>query len=226
LNLQEGGPVANDVPIKKLILVPSVITLAITLLRLAGELMHWSPTFFNRNAGGGGALVGIAWLVPVFGIYFGLKLADAGQGPSGVGSALGYSALGFAVVPLLGFGAVRLGLPAQGFAAFGTFVALSILGAVIAYRGWPALGQTLLAYGFAARIPVAIVMFFAILGSWGTHYDVSPPNFPDMSPIAKWLLIGVLPQLTIWIWFTIAAGAIFGAIGVAATGRTRRPAAA
>ena len=59
----------NDVSIKKLILVPALITLAVTLLRLTGELMHWSKALFNPAAGGGGALVGIAWLVPVFGIY-------------------------------------------------------------------------------------------------------------------------------------------------------------
>jgi hypothetical protein len=218
--------VANEVPIKKLILVPSVITLVVTLLRLAGELLHWSPALFSPKAGGGGAIVGIAWLVPVFGVYFGLKLASAGHGPAAVGPAILYSILGFALMPALGFGAVKLGLPAQGFAAFGTFVVLSVLGAVVAYRAWPALGQTLLAYGLAARVPVAIVMLFAILGSWGTHYDAPPPNLPEMNAIAKWFLIGLLPQLTIWIWFTIAAGAIFGTLAVAATGRGRRPATA
>jgi hypothetical protein len=217
---------ANDVPIKKLILVPSVITLAVTLLRLAGELMHWSPVLFNPKAGGGGAIVGIAWLVPVFGIYFGLKLASAGQGPSAVGPAIGYSFLGLALMPAGGFAAVKLGLPAQGFSTFGVFVVLSVIGAVVAYRSWPALGRTLLAYGVAARVPVAIVMFFAILGRWGTHYDVAPPNFPEMNAIAKWFFIGLVPQLTIWIWFTIAGGAIFGAIAVAATGRARRSATA
>jgi hypothetical protein len=35
--------------IGKLILVPSVITLAVTLLRLVGELQGWSPTLFNRG---------------------------------------------------------------------------------------------------------------------------------------------------------------------------------
>src|SRR5258707_14938856 len=75
----------NDVSIKKLILVPALITLAVTLLRLTGELMHWSKALFNPAAGGGGALVGIAWLVPVFGVYFGLKLAGAGLAPAAVG---------------------------------------------------------------------------------------------------------------------------------------------
>jgi hypothetical protein len=106
------------------------------------------------------------------------------------------------------------------------FVAISILGALVAVRGWPALGRTLLAYGLAARIPVAIVMLFAILGNWGTHYDVAPPGFPEIGPISKWLLIGVLPQLTIWIWFTIAVGALFGGIAVAIRSRAGRPATA
>ena len=44
--------------------------------------------------------------------------------------------------------------------------------------GWPALFKVLVAYGYAARIPVAIVMFFALHGHWGTHYDVLPPNTP------------------------------------------------
>jgi hypothetical protein len=69
-------------------------------------------------------------------------------------------------------------------------------------------------------------MLAAILGNWGTHYDVAPPNFPAMSPLAKWLLIGLMPQMTIWIWFTIAAGALLGAITAAVTARSRRPALA
>src|SRR5260221_9558181 len=118
---------ANDVSIKKLILVPAVITLAVTLLRLAGELMHWSPALFNTAAGGGGALVGISWLVPVFGIYFGLKLASAGQAPAAAGPAIGYSVLRFGLVPALGIGAVKLGgIPDQSSSAFPVFVVLSI----------------------------------------------------------------------------------------------------
>ncbi len=46
----------------RLILVPAIVTLAVTLLRLVGELQDWSPRLFSKEAGGGGALVGIAWL--------------------------------------------------------------------------------------------------------------------------------------------------------------------
>ena len=72
----------------RLILVPALITLAVTLVRLAGELSRWSPSLFNREPGGPGALVGIVWLIPVFGIYFALRLARAGEKPTGVGRTL------------------------------------------------------------------------------------------------------------------------------------------
>jgi hypothetical protein len=62
----------------RLILVPALITLAVTGLRVIGELQHWSPRLFNPSAGGGGALVGIVWLPIIFGPYFALKLSGTG----------------------------------------------------------------------------------------------------------------------------------------------------
>jgi hypothetical protein len=217
---------ANAVETRKLILVPAVITLAVSLLRLLGELMHWSTRLFNPAAGGGGAIVGIAWLVLLFGIYFALKLAAAGERPAGVGPAIGYPLLGFALVPAAGFAAAALGAPRGSAPLLGVIVVASIVGAFVAFRGWPALGRTLLAYGLAARIPVIVIMLFAILGNWGTHYDVGPSATAMMGPIPKWLLIGVVPQLTIWIWFTIAVGALVGGITLAIRDRVGRPATA
>jgi hypothetical protein len=214
----------DNATIKKLVLVPAVITLAVTLLRLVGELQHWSTLFFNPAAGGGGAIVGIAWLVPVFGVYFALKLVDAGERPAGAGPGIGYPLLGFALLPAAGFTAVALGAPPNSLPLFAVFVVGSIVGALLAFRGWPGLGRTLFVYGLLARIPVAAVMLLAILGSWGTHYDVAPPGLPEMSPFLKWVLIGLLPQLTIWIWFTMAVGGLVGGITAAVKG-PRRPAA-
>ena len=216
---------ANEVETRKLILVPALITLAVTLLRLTGELLHWSKMLFNPAPGGGGAIVGIAWLVPVFGIYFGRKLAKAGLAGA-PGPAIGYALLGLLITPIGGFTAGRLGLPQQSLRTLGVFVVLSIVGAAIAYRGWPALGRVLLAYGLAARIPVALVMLAAMFGNWRTHYDLPPPDFPAMSTLAKWVIIGLLPQMTIWIWFTIALGGLCGALAAAVAGRARRPAMA
>ena len=67
----------NTPDIKQLITIPAIITLAVTLLRLAGEFMNLPAWLANKEAGGPGALIGIAWLAPVFGVYFAGKLADA-----------------------------------------------------------------------------------------------------------------------------------------------------
>ena len=212
----------DAVPVRKLILIPAVITLAVTLLRLLGERQGWSPFLFNRAAGGGGALVGIAWLVIFFGAWFAWKLLAEGQAPAGPWRPLGHALVGLAIVLGLSFGAQALKLP--NFGQFGVFVVASIVALFVAMRGWPALGRTLVAYGLAARIPVAIVMLFAIFGSWGTHYDVAPPDFPAMGPAQKWFWIGLLPQLTIWMGFTVVVGMFFG--GLVAAARRPRPAVA
>ncbi len=58
----------SDLNVKRLIMVPALIALAITIVRLVGELAGGPSTLFNRAPGGGGALVGIVWLVPIFGV--------------------------------------------------------------------------------------------------------------------------------------------------------------
>ncbi len=197
------------------ILVPALITLAVTILRLVGELQGWSPALFNRSAGGGFALVGISWLVLVFGAWFGAQLAGEGKGPDSAAKSLGIY-----VAALLAFAAIMFGLlKAFGMPTglLGAFVVGSAVSLWIASRTWPALFSTLFKYAFAARIPVVIVMFFAIMGSWGTHYDVvgtgpAAEQLMAMSPVMRWVLIGVLPQLTLWIAFTVAVGGIAASI--------------
>ena len=48
----------SKLAVGRLVLWPALITLGITLLRLAGELLEWSPRLFNRDAGGGAATDG------------------------------------------------------------------------------------------------------------------------------------------------------------------------
>src|SRR5262249_11842364 len=154
-------------------------TLAVTLLRLVGELQKWSPRFFSREAGGAGALVGIVWLVPVFGIYFAIWLIQAGYGPGCCGGGLGFakSRLGCAT-PLI-VTLFKLALPIVATIVLTNVV--SFLPLWIAYRGWPELGNVEVLYGLAARIPVAILMFVAMAANWGTHYELGPPGFPEMN---------------------------------------------
>jgi len=208
---------------RDLVLVPAIITLAVTVLRLVGELQQWSPRLFSRAGGGGGALVGISWLPLIFGAYFAARLARAGDGPERAGRAIALALIGLALVPASVFAAGALKVPQLGRIVIACIAFL--VGGGVASRGWPALGRTLLVYGLAARIPVALLMLPAIIGKWGTHYDALPPNFPAMGPVATWALIGLFPQMTLWIGWTLVAGGLTGAI-TAALMRGRRPAVA
>ncbi len=219
-------PDKDAVPPRQLILVPAIVTLAVTLLRLVGELQDWSPRLFNRQAGGGFALVGIVWLVFVFGAWFAWKLLDAGYFPDSAWRPLLYGIVGLALSAVVI--AVMPSVKPPILAQLLIFSVVSLVSLFIAWKGWPALGRTLVAYGLAARIPVVIVMLVAILGNWGTHYDVSPPpppdgspGFPEMGPMQKWFWIGLIPQLTGWMGFTVVFGMIFGGFVAAARARKR-----
>ena len=215
-------PQENPVSISRLILVPALITLGITILRVVGELLQWSKLFFNPAPGGGAAIVGISWLPIIFGIYFALKLADAGERPASLGKAVGFTLLGLVV--FVGGGVLFAMSEKGGYGLLAGGVALIIVSMVIPLAGWSKLTKTLLAYGYAARIPVAVLMIFAIHGSWGTHYDGAPPGFPEMAWLPKWFLIGFLPQMTIWIGFTVIVGSLLGIAAVAIARRGKAPA--
>src|SRR5262249_36648034 len=77
---------ANEPGLLRMIAVPALISLAVTLLRLTGELEHWSPKWFSSETGGIAPsgmswLIGISWLAVPFGAYFGFRLVAAGRGP-------------------------------------------------------------------------------------------------------------------------------------------------
>jgi hypothetical protein len=195
----------------QLILVPALITLAVTLIRLVGELSRWSPSLFNREPGGPGALVGIVWLIPVFGIYFALRLVRAGDGPSSAGRAIGWAALAFALNTAALIVTVKL-FPASPVVQLGIFTLSSWLAIAVARPGWPTLCRVLLAYGLAARIPVLAVMFLAIFLKWDSHYAKPRPDFPPMGQWGLFFWTALLPQMSVWIYLTIVGGILFGSL--------------
>lgn len=198
----------------QLILVPSLITLAITVLRLVGELQHWPKLLFNTSAGGGFAIIGISWLPFIFGPYFAMKLAGVGEGPSSKGKVIGFAILGFVMMVI---GGILANAPAIQFPGK-TLIGVVIMagGGLLPLFAWPSLFRVLLAYAFAARIPVAILMYFALSGNWETHYSALPPNYNG--PVELWpkyVYIGLFPQLIIWPAFTTIVGSLFGGIVMA-----------
>ncbi|HLY60541.1 MAG TPA: hypothetical protein VKV95_07210 [Terriglobia bacterium] len=205
--------------ITQLVLVPALITLAITILRLVGELQQWSPALFGTGAAGGaGAIVGIAWLPIIFGPYFALKLASVDLGPASKGKAIGLALAGVPVMFLGGF------VVFKGFTSGAT--PILILGYLIVFSsafvarvGWQALGTTLLAYAFAARIPVLIVMYIAMQAGWKTHYSAIDPSLANAPFWRQFLGLAVLPQMFFWVGYTVVVGTLLGSIVAAVVRR-------
>lgn len=197
---------------------PAILTLVVTIVRLVGEIQGWSQKYFNSEGGGAGAIVGIVWLVPIFGIWYGRRLESAGQGPTSRARAIGWPLAAL----LLFVGLVTVIMkkfdPQPGKETAATFIfanqASALLCAAIAWRGWPRLARLNLAYGLAARIPVAFVMLIAMNAKWGTHYEKGVPGLAEHPLVQQWLLIGVLPQMIGWISFTIFAGGLFGGLSL------------
>lgn len=207
-------------------LVPALISLAITLIRLAGELLGWAPRWFSTAPGGGAALLGITWLVPVFGAWFGWRLARDPDRPRARRTIpLHLAAIvtwvgGFQfVIHVLKFDtSTRDGLIAQLL----SMAAASVLAALIAWAAWPRLARLDLAYAVLARIPVVLITFVAVIADWGTHYEkLGPDDYAGFPPVVRavWLAVA---QLVFWPAFTLAAGGLFGSLVAACVPRGDR----
>jgi hypothetical protein len=212
----------------KLIFVPTLISLAMTLLRLCGELQHWSEKWFSTDTGGitpsGMSWVfGITWLAFPFGIYFAWRLASAGEGPSHLAKPISCAVLGLVIA----WGGLRFIPPRIGIGFPRILIVIWLIMVVAAFiqlRGWPSLFKTLLAYGIASRGVVVVVMFAAMRGNWGTHYDYvgMPPQF-QLGFWRGFFWLAFFPQLVFWVGFTILIGSVGGLFG-AAPARRLKPA--
>lgn len=211
-----SGP--SRAAVARLILIPSLLALAVTLLRLIGELRHWSPQWFDNEAGGvtpSGVswVIGITWLAAPFGIYFAMRLIAAGQRPASVARAILY-ALGGLLILALGLLVILPRFDLGTRSRLLLIWALSVIPALLEIKAWPALWRVLLAYGLASRVPVAVVMFAALLGGWGTHYDYGGQIPPELFWFA-YIWYALLPQLVFWVGFTILLGMLAGALTAA-----------
>ncbi|MGE5327422.1 MAG: hypothetical protein ACM3NO_10315 [Deltaproteobacteria bacterium] len=190
---------------------PALVTLAVTLARLAGELYNGSKALFNPQQGGAWAIVGIVWLVPIFGAYFGFRLAREGDRPAGIARGLVIGILG-AMVFVAGFFLYQKVL--QNFTGVILMWTLAALAGLLQIFVWRRLFKVLAAYAYSARVPVAIVMLAATFKNWPSHYNA---NIPGSSPWTGFLLFGFIPQLIWWASFTIVLGTIAGVISAALT---------
>ncbi len=214
----------ESVSVTSLVTIPALITFGITILRLVGELQHWPTIFFSTAAGGGAAIVGISWLPIIFGPYFAAKLAGAGEGPTGSGKAIGFAILGLVVYFLSG---IWFGMTAE-HPTYLTLVPLLLMlvSAFIPGIGWRSLGNALVIYAFAARIPILAVMFIAMRAGWETHYSRIAPAFANSGFAKQYLYEALVPQLTLWIGWTSVVGSVVGTIFAAVVRPGKRAAMA
>jgi hypothetical protein len=88
-------------------------------------------------------------------------------------------------------------------------------GAALAWAAWPALGRTLLVYGVVSRLAVVLVMFLAMRGNWGTHYDyVGVPFALELDFWPRFLWLAFFPQLVFWVAFTVLLGSLAGSLAI------------
>jgi hypothetical protein len=202
----------------RIVAVPLLISVAMTLLRLAGELGHWSVAWFNPATGGilpsgWSWVVGITWLPALFGPYFAYRLWSAGDRPPNLILALGFALLGVAIV-FFGMQAMRPRLSTSAAAPFWLLAiwGVSVVAAGLQAFGWRKLAGTLLVYGLGSRAVVAIVMALALAFNWGTHYDfVDSPGLQQLPFVTRLVVLALFPQLVFWVGFTILLGCLAGA---------------
>lgn len=206
-------------PMLRPLLIAGLITLLVTAVRLVGELQGWGALWFGGNTAGAGALVGIVWLVPVFGFWFGRRLQRAGLGPASVRRAF--------VAPLVGvLGAIAvtavslLALPIEKATVFHVMTVAWPLAGLAALWAWPRLFGTNLLYGVLARAPIVALTYYAIAEGWDTHHTALAEGAPKFDDAGRAQIL-TLAQVCLWLPFTALVGGVFGALG-AATMRGRR----
>lgn len=203
----------DDAPKKGIlgaILFAGVVTLLVTLLRLYGERQDWNPTFFSREAGGHGALVGISWLVIPFGFWFGRRLARD-HGRPVIRRALLLNLLAI-VLFVAGMITVTQVWPKDmkamaAWLGYGTPVL-----ALLCLPAWPRAFAANLLYGVVARVPVIAVQYIAVANNWGTHYDTVRGEMGEQPPEVRAHML-MLAQATFWTPYTVMVGGLFAVLG-------------
>jgi hypothetical protein len=211
-----------------LALIPAVLTLGVSILRLVGELQGWDPLWFDNHAPQHEdqqlGLVGISWLVPIFGLYFGVRLRRLHGQPARPGKAALLLLIGGVVMAGGFFALIQAGLismpdadnpqPPSGLPYILGVTGVSLL---IMLIGAGRLAMLLLVYGLLARLPVVAITWFAVQNpDWDVHHSKLPVGvvLPEGASPLPFL---ITPQLTVWIAFTMMVGGLFGCLGATMT---------
>lgn len=204
-------------PFARPLLLATILTLAISLLRLWGELAGWAT-----NASGGRFLpLGITWLVFACGAWFGRRLAKGRHTPRFRRAWLWplLALLTMLLVAALGFAPLAKAEPnEQTFQLLRTAVLRAVVVAVLAaaamFAVWPALARQLLIYGLLARGTVLAITWLAKHMQWNTHYTKFGPMGIERDSMAETMLSAGLAQIGFWVPFTIVGGVLAGCLAI------------
>ncbi len=197
----------------------AVLAAIVSGVRLLGELEGWNHPFLGKNlfsveAGGGGSMFGVATLVPIFGFWFGRRLAAGGRGPKAIGKSLLLHVLGIAlcggVMYVTMTGEFLGDWKQRGLAMC---IGTSVVG-LLALVAWPAGWTTNAFFGVLSRAPIVLIQYIAVAKGWDTHYSKAHPSIPKDPDSVLFAL--TLAQATLWpLAFTTLVGGLFATIGAA-----------
>ncbi|MBL9076283.1 MAG: hypothetical protein JNL08_02190 [Planctomycetes bacterium] len=206
----------------RLLLVPTLVTLLVSVARLMAEVQGR----VTNLSGGRGALLGITWLVFVFGGWFGWRLARLGSAPR-VRRAWLWSLLSLvAIVGTAAWRFAQVDLQDRSETAFAALrghvlviAAVTTAAGLLQFVVWPRLAAVLLGYGLLARATVLALTWLAKQQGWDTHYTKFGPAGIERDLPAT-MLSATIAQIGFWVPFTIVGGMVVGCL---VGGRRRAP---
>lgn len=198
----------------RLLLLPSVLTLLVSIARLVSEVQGLGTT----QSGGAGFWLGISWLAPVFGGWFGWRLARGGSAPTLSRAWLWALVALLAIVGTAVWQFSQIDRTDRTDAAMAplrsvvlTIVAVAIPMALLQFAVWRRLATALLLYGLIARATVVALTWLAKSQGWDTHYQKFGPGGIEVD-MERTLVSATIAQLGFWVPFTIVTGTLVGCL--------------
>ncbi|MCA8957602.1 MAG: hypothetical protein KDC87_16120 [Planctomycetes bacterium] len=225
--MSENASAPSRPGILSLVLIPAILSLVVTVVRVVGELKGWDPFWFGPGMGDNlpdGTPVpigkfGVSFLIPLFGIYFAWRIRRSYGSPSLLRAIVGFLVgLGVTVGLCILFWKMELvqlpdpkAVPLRDPTGLQYVLAALGAGLVIGLIAWPRLAATLLVYGLFVRIPVIVVTYLAVNQDWKVHYVKLPPGVPAKEGFDRVMFLSV-PQISLWPVFTVLAGGLVGSL--------------
>lgn len=205
----------------RLVLWPVLLTLVVNVLRLVLQVQGVVGT----GSGGGGALVGITWLIFLFGGVLGWRIARTHPPrwrPAWLWTLLALIAI--LVTVILGFSGIdRVDQSEEGFQKLRQTVLIgcgvAILMALFCAAVWPRLAGAMLLYALPTRATVLVLTWLAKSNQWDTHYTKFGPSGIERESMSETLVSAGAAQFGFWVPFTVVGGCLAGAVA----GALRKP---